>query len=257
MQFPRLAASMFVALGAASACNEAPAPTSPPVAAVAPAGSAPPSPPADPAPAIGAGHYAECAGQGGNVAQLSPMFLEKMPACDAAHTAPAATLDDRAGDGSLIGDSGDCQYGEGIVCHFHSGMEFVTSDNLEDPEVGELHCIVPSADAQSPTVFGAHLRCKAGTSPASGTKACSAGLLSVLESCTAGWKCCDNGTLTKPVGKHSDDEKKLRPDFRVCEDASLEIDCGLLHGMHAHTANVVGLGEESTGTFPGGAHPAH
>jgi hypothetical protein len=64
-----------------------------------------------------------------------------------------------------------------------------------------------------------------------------------------GWRCCDNGTLTKPIGKQVPAELKLRPDFRICQDAAIEIDCGLLHDMHGHTANVVGLGEEFNGPF--------
>ena len=65
-----------------------------------------------------------------------------------------------------------------------------------------------------------------------------------------------NGTLTKPVGKQSDAETKLRPDFRICQDEAIEIDCGLLHGMHGHTANVAALGEEYQGDFAADhAHP--
>jgi len=132
-------------------------------------------------------------------------------------------------------------------------MEFVTADKLKDEahSVGEVHCIVPSASANSPTVFGAHVRCKPGTTPASGAQTCSHQLLQLFDhgSCRDGWKCCDNGTLTKPVGKQAPAELKLRPDFRICQDAAIEIDCGLFHEMHGHTANVVGLGEEFNGPF--------
>jgi hypothetical protein len=124
---------------------------------------------------------------------------------------------------------------------------------LKDLEsgVGEMHCIVPSSDANSPTVYGAHVRCRTGTTAAAGTKTCSRALLQLLDQthCDGGWKCCDNGTLTKPVGKQAPAEHKLRPDFRICQQASIEVDCGLFHDMHGHTANVVGLGEEFTGTF--------
>ena len=53
----------------------------------------------------------------------------------------------------------------------------------------------------------------------------------------------------KPVSKQAAAELALRPDFRICGDEAIEVDCGLFHGMHGHTANVVGLGEEVTGTF--------
>jgi hypothetical protein len=100
-------------------------------------------------------------------------------------------------------------------------------------------------------VYGAHVRCKPGTTPATGANACRHELLQLFEhgSCRDGWRCCDNGTLTKPVGKQAPAELKLRPDFRICGDAAIEVDCGLLHEMHGHTANVVGLGEEFTGPF--------
>lgn len=202
---------------------------------------------------IGAPKYAVCHGQGGNASQLAPAFLDKMDACASADTAPADGLAGHAGDGTIIEGKGDCQYAEGISCHFHTSMEFVTPDRLQDEAraVGEVHCIVPSGNANSPTVYGAHVRCKPGTTPATGTRACSHELLQLFEhdSCHDGWRCCDNGTLTKPVGKQSPAERKLRPDFRICQDAAIEIDCGLFHDMHGHTANVVGLGEEYTGRF--------
>jgi hypothetical protein len=183
-----------------------------------------------------------------------------MDACKQADTAPADLLANAAGDGTIIPGKGDCQFDHGISCHFHTSMEFVPRDMLKDDEhgVGEMHCIVPSSDANSPTVYGAHVRCKAGTTAATGTKACSRALLQVLDQtrCDDGWKCCDNGTLTKPVGKQAPPERKLRPDFRICQSAATEVDCGLFHDMHGHTANVVGLGEEFTGTF-NADHAAH
>ena len=74
--------------------------------------------------------------------------------------------------------------------------------------------------------------------------------------CHDGWKCCDNGTLTKPVGKQAPAERLLRPDFRICQDEAIEVDCAVFHGMHGHTANVVGLGEEYTGKFNAGEEHA-
>lgn len=206
---------------------------------------------------IGAPRYAVCRAQGNNARQLAPAFLDQMDACGAADVAPADALAARAGDGAIIAGKGDCQYDQGISCHFHTSMEFVTADRLKDEArgVGEVHCIVPSADASSPTVYGAHVRCKPGTTPATGARACSHELLQLFAngSCRAGWRCCDNGTLTKPIAKQAPAELKLRPDFRICEDAAIEVDCGLFHGMHGHTANVAGLGEEFTGPFL--AHP--
>jgi hypothetical protein len=81
---------------------------------------------------------------------------------------------------------------------------------------------------------------------------CSSDLLRVLQrsKCKAGYQCCDNGTLTKPLSDHRDTEKGLRPDFRICSDPEpIEIDCGLLKGMHGHTANVGALGTKFNGTF--------
>jgi putative hemolysin len=253
-----------------------PAPTAPAkTASAAPAAtSAPAKPSAAPAAAstapaaaasggadegIGAPKYTVCAPQGANAKQLSPAFLDKMPACKAPDSSLVDKVADMGGNGKIIEGKGDCQFDKGISCHFHTSMEFVTSAKLKDDAVGELHCIVPSTDANSPNVYGAHLKCKAGTSPDKGKTACSKDLLKVLEAshCKTGWKCCDNGTLTKPVGKQSDGEKKLRPDFRICQDEAVEIDCGLLHDMHGHTANVAGLGEEYNGKFNAGHGDDH
>ena len=202
---------------------------------------------------IGAPKYAVCRGQGGNARQLAPAFLDKMEACTAADVGPADALAARAGDGTIIPGKGDCQYEHGISCHFHTSMEFVTAERLKDEarSVGEVHCIVPSANANSPTVYGAHVRCKSGTAPGTATRACSHELLELFAHgrCHDGWRCCDNGTLTKPIARQSPGELQLRPDFRICQDAAIEVDCGLFHEMHGHTANVVGLGEEFTGPF--------
>lgn len=201
----------------------------------------------------GSPRYAVCHGQGGNASQLAPAFLDDMERCQAAAVAPADGLPQAAGDGTIIAEKGDCQFDHGITCHFHTSMEFVGEGKRKDDEhaVGEIHCIVPSADASRPTVFGAHVRCAAGTTPGSGARACTKELVEVLQlgRCHAGWKCCDQGTLTKPVGKQSAAERALRPDFRICEEDAIEVDCGLFHGMHGHTANVAGLGEEITGKF--------
>ncbi len=202
----------------------------------------------NPADGIGAPKYAVCVGQTENTSQRAPSYLDTMADCASSDPAASVKLSERGGDGAIAGK--DCKFAGGISCHFHTAKEFVsTAAPADDPGVGELHCIVPSADANSPTVYGAHIRCKPGTTAAAGTKACSRELLGIVEtpSCHTGWKCCDNGTLTNVIGAQSDDQRKVRPDFRVCQDAAIEIDCGLLHEMHGHTANV--LGKEFTGTF--------
>jgi hypothetical protein len=232
-------------MSAPAAKSSATTPSSDPLAS----GAAPASDPEG----IGAPRYAVCSGQGGNPSQLAPSFLDKMDACEPVDTASADTLSAATGDGVIIAGKGDCQFEHGISCHFHTSMEFVNTGKLRDDEqrVGEMHCIVPSASPNSPNVYGAHVRCKPGTTPATGTRACSKDLLLALDHqhCQVGWRCCDNGTLTKPIGKQAPLELKLRPDFRICVDDAVEIDCGLLYGMHGHPANVVGLGEEFTGKF--------
>jgi len=181
-----------------------------------------------------------------------------MASCQASDTGPVDSLWEAAKDGEIIPGKGDCQFDHGISCHFHTSMEFVSSTKLKDDEhaVGEMHCIVPSAHGNSPTVYGTHVRCRAGTSPESGSKACSKELVEILDNnhCHDGWRCCDNGTLTKPVGKQTPAELKLRPDFRICQDEAVEVDCGLFHNMHGHTANVAALGEEITGRFNSHRH---
>jgi len=84
----------------------------------------------------------------------------------------------------------------------------------------------------------------------------SAGPRTIRISLSSGWRCCDNGTLTEPVGKQAPAELALRPDFRICQDDAIEVDCGLFLGMRGHTANVVGLGEEYTGNFNAGQEQA-
>ncbi len=253
MQTIRTLLSLALVAAVAPACKTDPAvTTSAPTTPSAPPAASGPAPVAD-AEDIGAPRYAVCRGQGGNPNQLAPSFLDQMDSCESIDTAPADTLSSIAGDGAIIAGKGDCQFEHGITCHFHTSMEFITPDKLKDDEhgIGEMHCIVPSTNANSPTVYGAHVRCKRGTTAAAGTAVCSRALLQVVDHdhCHDGWKCCDNGTLTKPVGKQAPAELKLRPDFRICRDASIEVDCGLFHEMHGHTANVVGLGEEFVGKF--------
>jgi hypothetical protein len=202
--------------------------------AVTAGGTMPAAAPVDPD--VGAPRYAVCRGQGGDPRQLAPAFLDQMDTCAAPDITPSTRLAARGGDGKIEG-TGDCQFDQGITCHFDSSAEFVTTDRGkgEAPSVGELQCSVPSANRNSPTVFGAHVRCKAGTTPASGSHACSHELLQLFEygHCRDGWRCCDNGTLPRPAGKQVPAALALHPDFRICQDAAIEIDCGLLHDMQS------------------------
>ncbi len=239
MKSVTLAGPALLAFLLAPACGPATAPAA--------------TPSSPPAPSVGASAYPVCAPlPGADPAQLAPAFVDQMAACSSA--APPATTP--PGSDGKVSPAGNCDFPTGVSCHFHTSMEFVKASRLKEPGVGEMHCIVPSADKNRPTVLGAHVRCKAGTSASKGAVDCPADLLRVVDrgNCTTGWKCCDQGTLTKPVSKQSDAEKQLRPDFRICGDDAVEIDCGLLHGMQGHTANVAGLGQEYQGDFGGSGH---
>jgi hypothetical protein len=174
-----------------------------------------------------------------------------MASCRAEDSMPK-DLPRRAGDGS-IDQKGDCVFASAEVsCHYHSGSEFITSHTKsESLGQGELHCIVPSADPKSPSVFGAHVTC---LDPSRGKPApehvahkgkegavCKAALLTALASCRSE-KCCDDGTLTNSIGDLTRERRNdVRPDFRICE-APLVIDCSLLENMSPHTANAPALG---------------
>jgi hypothetical protein len=221
-----------------------------------------PAPSAAAAAAPVAAGYPMCAGQhitqegppprsGAVSAQLAPAFLDEMPSCKA-EDSMSKDLPDRAGAG-IIDEKGNCAFASvGVNCHYHSGSEFITSSTKSQPPgQGELHCIVPSSEPKSPTVFGAHVVC---SDPNRGKPAlehtaheaktgaaCSAALLTELASCRSA-KCCDDGTLTNVIGDLKREERNdVRPDFRICEE-TLKVDCSLLENMTAHTANAPALG---------------
>jgi hypothetical protein len=186
--------------------------------------------------------------------QLAPAFLDQMSGCKAEDALPKDVIS-RSGEGK-INEKGDCAFANsGVSCHYHSGSEFVTSSTKEAPlGQGEIHCIFPSDDPKSPRVFGAHVVC---SDPSRGKPhpghaehdlhqaktgaSCSADLLAALSTCSAS-KCCDDGTLTNPIGDLVHDGRNdVRPDFRICEQ-TLTIDCALLENLTPHTANAPALG---------------
>jgi hypothetical protein len=108
-------------------------------------------------------------------------------------------------------------------------------------------------------VYGAHIRCKAQTEAApaaahgdEGTS-CKSDLMEIFSRCSA-WRCCDNGTLTSPIATQSADQRALHPDFRICSDEVLEIDCSLLSPLHGHDANAPALGGIVKPVFEPSAH---
>jgi hypothetical protein len=182
--------------------------------------------------------------------QLSPAFLEDMAACAAEDALTPEAI--ATGDGK-INAKGDCELPNGVSCHYHSGVEFISKDTSKQTAgQGEVHCIFPNAaDPKSPTVHGAHVVCKNrtegqvhGAAESHEVKAgasCSAGILAAIRSC-GGSRCCDDGTLTGVITDLvKDGRNDLRPDFRICA-STLEIDCALLSSYTAHTANSPALG---------------
>lgn len=140
----------------------------------------------------------------------------------------------------------------GVSCHYHSGFEFITQDDrTQKPGKGELHCIVPSSEAQSPRVYGGHIEC---AKPPAGTvhdghvsheihhgAICRAQILEAIMQCDS-FRCCDEGTLTNPIATLiTENRNDIRPDFRICQD-TLKIDCDLIANYTAHPANCPALG---------------
>jgi len=68
--------------------------------------------------------------------QLAPSYLDRMAACTAQDAAPRSDLV-ATGDGSVTA-KGDCEWSNGVTCHFHLGAEFVDS-SAPRPGAGELH----------------------------------------------------------------------------------------------------------------------
>src|SRR5512140_3466958 len=55
--------------------------------------------------------------------QLAPSLLDRMTACTKRDATPAAALA-RATAGT-VNAKGDCEWGNGVKCHYHLGAEFV------------------------------------------------------------------------------------------------------------------------------------
>lgn len=223
--------------------------------------SGPPQPGSTPvAEAPPASGYPMCGGQnlpaapavsraGASEAQLGPAFLDEMAACGVADGFPAQSLPTADGH---INAKGDCEFSNGVSCHFHSGSEFVTkATSQQTAGQGELHCIFPSDEPKSPRVYGGHIVCKnraqgqvhgkAESHEVHEGSACRAAIVQQIQPCKS-FRCCDDGTLTAPISDLVRDHRNdIRPDFRICED-TLEVDCDLLESYTAHTANCPALG---------------
>jgi hypothetical protein len=185
----------------------------------------------------------------GRARQLAPAFLDDMPACSAQDALAKNALPTSDG---KINAKGDCEFPNGVTCHYHSGAEFVSKATKQQTlGEGELHCILPSADAKSPSVYGGHIACRKHAQGEVHDKhvshdvkagaTCSAAILSAVASCQHP-HCCNDGTLTGAIADLvKDGRNDLRPDFRICED-TLEVDCDLLANYTPHTANSPALG---------------
>jgi hypothetical protein len=193
--------------------------------------------------------------------QLAPAFLDEMAACRSEDGLPREGIPEGEG---VINGKGDCEFSNGVSCHYHSGSEFVSSNiSKQIPGQGELHCIVPSQEPKSPRVFGGHIVCRRpqqgeahGTHGSHDVKqgaACSTEIVKQIAPCQS-FRCCDDGTLTGVITELSRDGRNdIRPDFRICND-TLEIDCDLLANLTAHTANCPALGGVGDPVFIVAAH---
>jgi hypothetical protein len=243
------------ATAAATASDPAATPPEPP------SGEARPSSEVSPTPAAGSASaaYPMCGGENQTDAasaprsgpvsiQLAPAFLDQMAACKAEDGLPHDGLP--TGEGT-INAKGDCEFSNGVSCHYHSGSEFVsTSTSQQTPGQGELHCIVPSEEPKSPHVYGGHIVCRQrqqgevhGHAPHDVHQGatCSAAIVSQIAPCQS-FHCCDDGTLTGVISDLTRDGRNdIRPDFRICTD-TLEVDCDLLANYTPHTANSPALG---------------
>lgn len=186
--------------------------------------------------------YAQCQSQpAADPSQRAPAFMSEMDVCRAQSVPPTAKVTGGVGAGELNED-GNCAYPSGVVCHFHAGKEFLAdSTSRQEEGVGELHCIVPTEETNRPTVFGAHVRCAASSASTSSEAdagpgaACPSELLEVFARCSE-WRCCDEGTLTNPLDALPPDLRSVTPDFRICSEKVLEVDCRLLAAMKGHPA---------------------
>ena len=162
-------------------------------------------------------------------------------------TVPVELVDNEAG---TVNAKGDCVFRNGVVCHFHLGVEFVDS-NVPRPNLAELHCIFPVADhPKSPDVFGTRFTCKASSALPGHSDTvhegatCGAGLIGHLAEMTAHCdaRCCEAGTLTDTAeARRAADALDVRPNFRICS-APAELDCAALASMSGHSANAPSTG---------------
>jgi hypothetical protein len=183
--------------------------------------------------------------------QLSPAFLDQMPACRASDAFPKDKA--QAATKGAINAKGDCELASiGVTCHYHSGSEFLNSStSKQTPGVGELHCIFPSDDPKRPRIYGAHIDCRDkrqgeahghhGSHQVHQGAACAPRLMQQLGQCQ-NFRCCDAGTLTNPISDLARDHRNdVRPDFRICE-STIDLDCAELATLTAHDANCPALG---------------
>lgn len=193
--------------------------------------------------------YGACHSQNPELAeQRAPSFLAEEQTCQPQDSEPARGLARRAGEGH-INEKGDCAFApSGIACHFHTAQEFLADPSSHEAQgVGELHCIVPTKEPDRPVVYGTHIRCghsSHASAPAPGGEddhTCKSGLMEVFSRCST-WKCCDNGTLTNPIATQSTEQRAMHPNFHMCADDVVDIDCTLLAHLHGHAANVPALG---------------
>lgn len=261
----RFALPVLLSLLALSACgggsaDHAAAPETK-TADAAPAATPEPAPPP-----VAEATYPLCTGQTAGIdaatlartgavdAQLAPAWLDKMTPCGAADVAPAEAL--AIANAGKVNAKGNCDFENGVSCHYHLGVEFVAS-GAERPARGEVHCIFPNAaDGKSPEVFGGHFTCK-GADPAAKVEAhggahavqegaaCGGGLLpalrAALSSCQ-GVSCCDDGTLTATLeARTAGGTLDVRPDFHICAQP-MELDCSALSTMTGHSANAPAFG---------------
>lgn len=176
--------------------------------------------------------------------QLSPGFLDRMPACSGRDVVIPAEL--AVASAGSVNAKGDCEWKSGVKCHFHRGAEFVDS-SAHRPEVGELHCVVPTSDPKTPNVYGTHFVCKTGSEVSQDLlyhQPCGVMLLATLAqmmtSCDA--RCCDAGTLTEPAAEREKaGELDVRPDFRMCATTQ-QLDCNVMAGMVGREANAPAFG---------------
>jgi hypothetical protein len=217
--------------------------------------------------------YDLCLGQDGPVdpktsrtgpmtTQLAPALLDKMNACEARDKAPPADL--AVKDAGTVNAEGDCVWLNKVSCHYHLGVEFVSSNDAARPKLGELHCIFPTTD-DSPEVFGGHFTCTEApaAAPVEGA-ACGEGLLPELVKALSGcWnvRCCDDGTLTGTTQSRTEKKKlSVRPDFHICA-TTMALDCRALANLHGHSANAPKYGDPVATDFAlprsAEAAPAH